>query len=52
VELINISGKVLLTQDLTETLNTLAIDHLKAGVYFLRASGPAGTNIKRFIKGK
>jgi hypothetical protein len=46
----DISGKLILTQVLTDKINTIAIDQLTSGIYFFKVNSSEGSSIKKVVK--
>jgi len=49
VRLVDISGKVILSQELRGTLNTLHIGEVATGIYFLWVEMDSGTTVQKIL---
>ncbi len=50
LEVYDVSGKLILTQTLTDKINTITIEKLTSGIYFFKVNSSEGTSIKKVIK--
>ena len=52
IDIFNIDGKKVMTQNVSQDNSTLRINKLPAGVYFLKVSGADGTLLvqEKFVK--
>jgi hypothetical protein len=50
VNVIDVTGKIVFTQQLTEMQSTLDLDLLLSGIYFLQISSGNNNSVKKIIK--
>jgi hypothetical protein len=50
VNVIDVTGKIVFTQQLTEMQSTLDLDLLQSGIYFLQISSGNNNSVKKIIK--
>ncbi len=48
----DITGKVVVNQSIRESITKLNVNHLKAGIYFIKANGTKGSAIEKFVISK
>ena len=52
IQMIDLTGKVVLTKSVENSITTLSIGHLQKGIYLVKASGQQGSKIQKLIISK
>lgn len=50
VEVMDLSGKILIRKQLNSNVNEISVSHLKSGMYFVRVNSGSGTSINKILK--